>query len=319
MRGAQVERSSAVPGATAPVRMYRGRPGRRRAARGRCANGRLVAAQVGGIPELRRLGTISYHVADTEGEYQSHREGQTVGLRHGGFAHARPSAETGTEGLAAKPQTTRGASEPEYCHHTQATRNDSRFVQISLLSRRGIRVAPLGKQLNLCTQVEVRITRCHRLARACDIVVELLPEREAWVLASSWLGPNDRAPEWCFREKHIRSTRRRSNAITSVARHSAAKAICAGRPPSDRPSHARGPQGDQGARESYGGTHLLIGGPPCQGFSNANRNSWHGDNPHNGLVGCVSSYVESLQPLMFLMENVQGHSLDASERQVRGG
>lgn len=55
-----------------------------------------------------------------------------------------------------------------------------------------------------------------------------------------------------------------------------------------------------------GGTHLLIGGPPCQGFSSANRNSWHGANPHNSLVNLFLRYVESLQPLMFLMENVQG-------------
>jgi DNA-cytosine methyltransferase len=55
-----------------------------------------------------------------------------------------------------------------------------------------------------------------------------------------------------------------------------------------------------------GGIHLLIGGPPCQGFSNANRNSWHGANPHNGLVNVFLRYVETLKPLLFLMENVQG-------------
>ena len=55
-----------------------------------------------------------------------------------------------------------------------------------------------------------------------------------------------------------------------------------------------------------GGAHVLIGGPPCQGFSNANRNSWHGANPHNGLVNVFLQYVESLQPQVFLMENVQG-------------
>jgi len=58
--------------------------------------------------------------------------------------------------------------------------------------------------------------------------------------------------------------------------------------------------------KNHGGTHLLIGGPPCQGFSNANRNSWHGGNPHNGLVGVFLRYVEALRPLLFLMENVQG-------------
>lgn len=54
------------------------------------------------------------------------------------------------------------------------------------------------------------------------------------------------------------------------------------------------------------GIHLLIGGPPCQGFSNANRNSWYGANPNNGLVNVFLRYVEAIKPLIFLMENVQG-------------
>lgn len=54
------------------------------------------------------------------------------------------------------------------------------------------------------------------------------------------------------------------------------------------------------------GIHLLIGGPPCQGFSSANRNSWYGANPNNRLVNVFLRYVEVLKPLMFLMENVQG-------------
>lgn len=55
-----------------------------------------------------------------------------------------------------------------------------------------------------------------------------------------------------------------------------------------------------------GGAHLLIGGPPCQGFSMANRNSWSGSNPHNELVDVFIRYVVRLHPLAFLMENVQG-------------
>jgi DNA-cytosine methyltransferase len=55
-----------------------------------------------------------------------------------------------------------------------------------------------------------------------------------------------------------------------------------------------------------GGAHMLIGGPPCQGFSSANRNSWHGGNPHNELVKVFVQYVASLRPMLFLMENVQG-------------
>jgi DNA-cytosine methyltransferase len=55
-----------------------------------------------------------------------------------------------------------------------------------------------------------------------------------------------------------------------------------------------------------GDTHVLIGGPPCQGFSNANRNSWHAANPHNELIDVFLKYVRRLGPRVFLMENVQG-------------
>lgn len=59
------------------------------------------------------------------------------------------------------------------------------------------------------------------------------------------------------------------------------------------------------AREA-GGAHFLIGGPPCQGFSMANRNSWSASNPHNELVDVFIKYILRLRPLGFLMENVQG-------------
>ncbi len=55
-----------------------------------------------------------------------------------------------------------------------------------------------------------------------------------------------------------------------------------------------------------GGVHILIGGPPCQGFSNANRNSWHSANPHNRLIDVFLHHVELLRPPVFLLENVQG-------------
>ena len=61
-----------------------------------------------------------------------------------------------------------------------------------------------------------------------------------------------------------------------------------------------------GASEDAGGAHIVIGGPPCQGFSTANRNSWHRSNPHNELVEVFVRCVERLRPLAFLMENVQG-------------
>lgn len=60
------------------------------------------------------------------------------------------------------------------------------------------------------------------------------------------------------------------------------------------------------ASRSHGGLHILIGGPPCQGFSNANRNSWHSANPYNRLIDVFLHYVEALRPPVFLLENVQG-------------
>lgn len=55
-----------------------------------------------------------------------------------------------------------------------------------------------------------------------------------------------------------------------------------------------------------GGVQVLVGGPPCQGFSNANRNSWHSANPHNRLIEVFLHHVEELRPPVFLLENVQG-------------
>ncbi len=58
--------------------------------------------------------------------------------------------------------------------------------------------------------------------------------------------------------------------------------------------------------EDWGGTDVLIGGPPCQGFSSANRNSWHSSNPNNKLIDVFLKYVVRLAPRVFLLENVQG-------------
>jgi DNA-cytosine methyltransferase len=61
-----------------------------------------------------------------------------------------------------------------------------------------------------------------------------------------------------------------------------------------------------GQINDQGGADVVIGGPPCQGFSNANRNSWHSSNPHNQLIDVFLRYVEHLSPRIFLLENVQG-------------
>ncbi|WP_187293873.1 DNA cytosine methyltransferase [Gloeobacter kilaueensis] len=58
--------------------------------------------------------------------------------------------------------------------------------------------------------------------------------------------------------------------------------------------------------QRYGGVDILIGGPPCQGFSQANRNSWSPNNPYNKLVNNFIELAIALNPKVILMENVQG-------------
>jgi DNA (cytosine-5)-methyltransferase 1 len=55
-----------------------------------------------------------------------------------------------------------------------------------------------------------------------------------------------------------------------------------------------------------GGVDVLIGGPPCQGFSQSNRNSWSPDNPYNKLVDIFVKCAVELEPKVILLENVQG-------------
>lgn len=49
----------------------------------------------------------------------------------------------------------------------------------------------------------------------------------------------------------------------------------------------------------------VVGGPPCQGFSNANRNR-NEDDERNQLVFHFARLVNELQPHFFVMENVPG-------------
>lgn len=49
---------------------------------------------------------------------------------------------------------------------------------------------------------------------------------------------------------------------------------------------------------------LLIGGPPCQGFSRMGKHQK--DDPRNTLIGHFFRHVALLQPRMFVMENVEG-------------
>ena len=50
---------------------------------------------------------------------------------------------------------------------------------------------------------------------------------------------------------------------------------------------------------------IIIGGPPCQGFSNANRQRFI-DDPRNELYKYFVKFVKELKPSFFVMENVRG-------------
>jgi len=60
------------------------------------------------------------------------------------------------------------------------------------------------------------------------------------------------------------------------------------------------------AARERGDIDVVIGGPPCQGFSSSNRNSWSSANPNNRLVDAFMDCVGQLNPKVLLMENVQG-------------
>lgn len=49
---------------------------------------------------------------------------------------------------------------------------------------------------------------------------------------------------------------------------------------------------------------ILLGGPPCQGFSSAGQQFW--DDPRNNLLFEYVRFLDVLRPKWFLMENVEG-------------
>ncbi len=57
-------------------------------------------------------------------------------------------------------------------------------------------------------------------------------------------------------------------------------------------------------KNKYGQIDVVIGGPPCQGFSNANRQKNHIVSQNNRLVKEYIRAVIELQPKVFVMENV---------------
>lgn len=61
-------------------------------------------------------------------------------------------------------------------------------------------------------------------------------------------------------------------------------------------------------RSLNGSIDLLVGGPPCQGFSSAGRRRH--DDPRNRLFNSYLRIVEILQPKAVLIENVRGFTMD---------
>lgn len=59
-------------------------------------------------------------------------------------------------------------------------------------------------------------------------------------------------------------------------------------------------------KETFGNTiDIIIGGPPCQGFSGLNRRNKDGNDPRNLLFRQYLRFVEVLQPKVILIENVR--------------
>lgn len=62
--------------------------------------------------------------------------------------------------------------------------------------------------------------------------------------------------------------------------------------------------------EISGSVDVLVGGPPCQGFSSAGRRKH--DDPRNQLFASYLNLVDIIKPKAVLIENVRGFALDFS-------
>lgn len=59
-------------------------------------------------------------------------------------------------------------------------------------------------------------------------------------------------------------------------------------------------------KEEYHDIDVIVGGPPCQGFSSANRWQKETDDPRNKLFFQFLRFVEVLKPKAVMIENVRG-------------
>ncbi|MDD3534445.1 MAG: DNA cytosine methyltransferase [Candidatus Cloacimonetes bacterium] len=60
----------------------------------------------------------------------------------------------------------------------------------------------------------------------------------------------------------------------------------------------------ESTKQKLGKVDIVVGGPPCQGFSNANRQKNHAVSQNNSLVKKFVQAVLHLNPTAFVMENV---------------
>jgi DNA (cytosine-5)-methyltransferase 1 len=63
---------------------------------------------------------------------------------------------------------------------------------------------------------------------------------------------------------------------------------------------------DKSVLEWYEGVDVIVGGPPCQGFSTANRWQKEEDDPRNKLFFQYLRFVKILKPKIVMIENVRG-------------
>jgi DNA-cytosine methyltransferase len=282
----------AVPGAGSPLDYHAADLGTVRL--GRTVVGRLVAAQIGGIQGIHR-GTVFILTSDLAKDIQHL-------LRAAGWARWIRPAVRKQEREASRPTTrAAGTKRPEARPSSVSPVPVRSNIQ---LSRRQDERVP-WQQLKLWSKPKDALGVIASLKRVN--IVELFAGAGGMGLGFLMAGTKrSRYRLVCSGEAHpiYAQTLRQNHESLRFLR---------GQPdltPGDlHPMDLRTPEAlaeIKGRAKKYGGTHVLIGGPPCQGFSSANRNSWRRNNPHNGLVGVFLRYVEALHPLLFVMENVQG-------------
>lgn len=63
---------------------------------------------------------------------------------------------------------------------------------------------------------------------------------------------------------------------------------------------------DSQIEEEYGDVDVIVGGPPCQGFSSANRWQKEMEDPRNKLFFEYIRFVKKIRPKIIMIENVRG-------------